>query len=114
MELFDFIHWNFEIRLAFNIWLAFSLKTSSLEIKNFFIHEPKFEYVQEGKEPICFKCSYNPWRLLDVSASELYLERLDASSSFQKAALFPSISWWDYNTILTAEIEFDSWLKGCV
>ncbi len=50
-------------------------------------------YMQEGKEPICFKCSYNPWRLLDASASELYLERLDASSSFQKAALFPSVAW---------------------
>lgn len=98
-----FTRQNFEIRLAFNIWLVFSLKTSSLEIKNFFIHEQKIGYVQEGKEPICFKCSYNPWRLLDVSASELYLELLHASSSFQKAALFPSVAWWDYNMILTAE-----------
>lgn len=97
-----FSHRNFEIRLAFNIWLVF-LKTSSLEIKNFFIHEQKIGYVQEEKEPICFKCSYNPWRLLDVSASELYLEHLNASSSFQKAALFPGVAWWDYNMILTAE-----------
>ncbi len=66
------------MRLAFNIWLVFSFKTSSLEIKNFFIREQKMGYMQEGKEPICFKCSYNPWRLLDASASELYLERLDA------------------------------------